>query len=427
MKYIIPAGVVLLTVVAMVAYILFFPLHPYKDFVELVEQIESADLAETAYRIVEIAEILEEPPETQESQESQESPEPQEPPETLKSQESQEPPEHDEITAMLNAMTLREKIGQLIIVSMPNISRAHTLIEDYNIGGFIFFGADITTISELQQLTADLQAAADIPLFIAVDEEGGRVSRVGRLFPEDIGSALSMAEDGRQNVYESYATIGERLALLGFNMNFAPVADIWTNPSNTVIGDRAFGTEPAEVAEMVVAALDGLHSAGIFSVLKHFPGHGDTYEDSHDYLAVYRHDRTRFNEVEAVPFLAGLQANATGIMVGHIATPLITGDDLPAVFSEYLLTEVIRNEWQFDGLIITDALDMRGLTDNFSAEEILLNTFLAGADILLMPPNPEQAIETLAQAYESGTIPTELFDDRLNASVERILRVKNNS
>jgi len=443
MKYVIPVGAGVIITVATVVFVLFSPLHPYNDLLESIAEIAySAEIlassevsspmeiseivingTETTNRSPEIAwfEGFEEHTTLEETEQATEQEIEQE---IIQEIEQETAQKIDEITAMLNQMTLREKLGQLIIVAMPSKSRATTLIEDYNISGFIFFGADITTIEEIQQLTTDLQAAAAIPLFIAVDEEGGRVSRVGRLFSENIGTALSMAQSGAQNVYENYRTIGERLALLGFNMNFAPVADIWTNPSNTVIGDRAFGREPAEVAEMVIAAVEGLQSVGILPILKHFPGHGDTYEDSHDYLATYRHDWERFENVESVPFRAGLQAGAEGVMVGHIATPLLTEDDLPAVFSEYLLTEIIRNTWQFDGLIITDALDMRGLTNNFSTEDIVISTFLAGADILLMPPNPEQTIETLLQAYENGVIPAEIFEERLNSAVERILHVK---
>jgi beta-N-acetylhexosaminidase len=205
-------------------------------------------------------------------------------------------------------------------------------------------------------------------------------------------------------------------------MNFAPVADIWSNPSNTVIGDRAYGSEPELTGKMTAAAVRGLRAAGVLAVIKHFPGHGDTREDSHEEKAVYPHNMERFNTFEAIPFRRGIEAGADGVMTGHIASPQIHPDTpaLPAVFSPYLMRQVLRNEWRYDGLIITDALDMRGLTQYYSDEEIAINSFLAGADILLMPADTQKAVFAVREAYNDGRITVE----RLDASVRRILRAK---
>lgn len=334
--------------------------------------------------------------------------------------------EADEIDKKIAQMSLSEKVGQLFIVRMPSPNRALTLIQDHHIGGFILFGSDVHSIEQLQQLTADLQEASSIPLFIAVDEEGGRVSRVGRLFPDRHPSAFSIGQTADPaNAYTAYYTIGRRLSYLGFNMNFAPVADIWTNPANTVIGERAFSTEPEPAAEMVYAAIQGTQSAGIFSVIKHFPGHGDTFEDSHYNMAFYHHDRARFNAVESVPFRRGIEAGTDGIMLGHIAASALS-PEYPhiATFCSYLINTVLRQSWGFDGLIITDALDMRGLTNYFTDEEIVINAFLAGSDILLMPNNPERAISALLSAYHDGVIDHVVFHSRLHESLRRILRIK---
>ena len=349
-------------------------------------------------------------------------------------EEAEEPvllPEHqfghpDHIDEIIAQMTLREKVGQLFVVRMPDMLRAQSLIEDYHIGGFVLFSSDVSSIYQVQQLISDLQENSAIPLFIAVDEEGGRVSRIGRLFEERIPSPYAIGSTGDpQQAYDAYYLIGQRLALLGFNMNFAPVADIWTNPSNTVIGDRAFGTEPDVVADMVEAAIQGLQSAGILSVIKHFPGHGDTLEDSHYNMAFFHHDKERFEQIESLPFRRGIEAGADGIMLGHIAAlDLIPEEHHIATFSRYIIEEVLRQSWGFNRLVITDALDMRGLTHYFSHEDIIIASFLAGSDILLMPQNPEEAINTLINAYETGSIDPALFHSRLNESLRRILSVK---
>ncbi|MCL2500931.1 MAG: glycoside hydrolase family 3 protein [Defluviitaleaceae bacterium] len=307
----------------------------------------------------------------------------------------------------------------------------------YPVGGIILFGNNVSSVEQVQKLTTDLQAvAAPLPLFIAIDEEGGRVSRVGRLFDDlPAPAAFAIGNTGDTNVaYEAARTIGRRLMQLGVNMNFAPVADVWTNPSNTVIGNRAFGSDAYVCGEMVAAFVRGLHAEGIFSVVKHFPGHGDTYEDSHYRMAFYPHGRERFDTVEAVPFLAGIAAGADGVMAGHISTPLLQNEEpvldwmgpwlesgtLPATFSDFWLQDVLRGEMGFDGLIITDALDMRALTDHFTVEQIALGAFLAGADILLMPTHTERAFYALLDAYHTGVFTTE----RLHDSLRRILNAK---
>ena len=326
-------------------------------------------------------------------------------------------------------MSVNEKIGQLFIGRIPgahainNATRA--LITDYHIGGFILFAANVSSIEQVQRLTASLQAASPVPLFIAIDEEGGRVSRIRTLFNPRIGTAYSIARSGNsQDVYDSAKTIAERLQMLGVNMNFAPVADIWSNPANTVIGDRAYGREPEITGEMTAAAVRGFRDTGIISVVKHFPGHGDTNEDSHYMQAVYSHNVERFDSVESYPFRRGIKAGADGVMIGHISTPQMHPETpaLPAVFSTYWIQDILRNGWRYDGLIITDALDMGGLTRYYSGEEIVINSFLAGVDILLMPANIGNAVDAIRKAYDEGII----SDERLNESVRRILRVKFN-
>lgn len=340
----------------------------------------------------------------------------------------------------LARLTIEEKIGQLIMIRLPwqtttVNARVRNLVETIPIGGVILFADNVVSIRQVQALTRDLQALATIPMFIATDEEGGRVSRVGRLFDRPVPPAFNIGVQRNPEVaYAAARTIGQRLALLGINMNFAPVADIWSNPANTVIGNRAFGQDLETVGDMVEASVQGLASEGVLSVVKHFPGHGDTYEDSHYQLAFHPHGRERFDRMEAIPFKRGISAGSDGVMIGHISTPAfednrsllywmapwVESGALPATFSDFWVQDVLRGEMGFDGLIITDALDMRALTDHFTCAQIALGAFLAGADILLMPVDPGRAFHALLDGYHSGQ-----FDqERLNQSLRRIIRAK---
>ena len=341
-------------------------------------------------------------------------------------------------------MTLQEQIGQLIMPRLPWQTTQLTpalrqWLEDYPVGGIILFSDNVVSIAQVQALTTDLQDASSIPLFIATDEEGGSVSRVGRLFDNSDFPILPALEVGRTGdteiAYQTGRTIGVQLLSLGINMNFAPVADVWTNPANTVIGNRAFGQDPETASLMVESTVRGLYSAGVMSVVKHFPGHGDTYEDSHFLLAVYPHDRERFDQIEAPPFISGIQADTDGVMIGHIATPQLQNPtaplewmepwleagNLPATFSDFWLQDILRGEMEFEGLIITDALDMRALTDNFTPAQIAVGTFIAGADILLMPTDVTATFDALIAALNEG-----IFDEeRLHQSLRRIFWAKN--
>ena len=331
------------------------------------------------------------------------------------------------IEGHLSRMSVDEKIGQLFVVRLSGghviNSTARALMNDYHIGGFILFAPNVSSIEQVQRLTSALQEASSFPLFIAIDEEGGRVSRIRTLFNPRIGTAYSIGQSGdTQNAYDAAYTIGERLGKLGVNMNFAPVADIWSNPVNSVIGDRAYGREPNITGEMTAAAVRGFREAGVLSVVKHFPGHGDTNEDSHYEQAVYPHDKERFDSIEAYPFRRGIEAGADGVMIGHIVTPQMHPDEpaLPAVLSGYWIQEILRKDWGYDGLVITDALDMEGLTRYYSGEEIALRAFAAGGDILLMPVNVSIAVNAIRNAYNQGSI----TEERLDESVRRILRAK---
>lgn len=340
----------------------------------------------------------------------------------------------------LENLSLEEKIAQLIMPRLPwqttEITPGASWLHEIPFGGFILFSDNVVSIEQVQALTASLQAQARLPLLISTDEEGGRVSRVGRLFEYGPHRPAFEFRGPISDVYPYTAgwITGERLTALGINMNLAPVADIWSNPANAVIGDRAFGSTPEEAIVGIVATVTGLQEWGIFATLKHFPGHGDTYEDSHYQLAFHNHGIDRFWEVEALPFIAGIEAGVAAVMPGHISTPQITGHkallpwmepwiesgNLPATFSSFWLQDILRGELGFDGVIITDGLEMRALTDHFTCGQIALGAFLAGADILLIPANPVEAYTALVDGYHAG-----YFDMyRLDESVRRILMLK---
>lgn len=348
--------------------------------------------------------------------------------------ESERLPQNDTVEQIIAGMSIEQKIGQMFF---PAFRRDSTgagitqinqniidIINNYHIGGVILFSENITGSQQVTDYINNLQAASSLPLFIGIDEEGGRVLRTGALDVPRIPSALSIGETGDpQLAYNSAKIIAEYLKPLGFNVNFAPVADVFTNPVNSVIGDRAFAREPAGAAQMVAAFTRGLLDGGIIPTLKHFPGHGDTIEDSHFSAAVTYRTLEELAEREFIPFQAGIDAGAPFVMTGHVGTPNITGNNIPALFSSYLLQDILRDSLGFSGVIITDALDMAAVTQYYSPEEAAVQAILAGADILLMPENLERAYTGVANALESGV----LTETRIDESVRRILTAKYNA
>ena len=338
---------------------------------------------------------------------------------------------YDKIEFILENMSIDEKVGQMFFHAFrrDNTGKGITkinqdikdIINNYNIGGVILFSENIESEQQVKNYINDLQAASSLPLFISIDEEGGRVLRTGALDVPEIESALSIGNTGDpQNAYNAAKIIANYLSPLGFNMNFAPVADVFTNPANTVIGDRAFARESSQTAEMVKYFTRGLLDNSVLPTLKHFPGHGDTFADSHFGSAVTYKMLSELLDCEFIPFQAGINAGAPFVMTGHINTPNITGNNEPALFSSYILQDILRDMLGFDGIIITDALDMGAVTKYYSPAETAVKAVLAGVDILLMAANLEQAYTGMIQAVESGII----TEARIDQSVKRILTVK---
>lgn len=330
------------------------------------------------------------------------------------------------IQTIIDDMTPAEKAGQLLMAAfrqntdgtgMTTLSaEAKEAISAYHIGGVILFAENLDTAEQTKQLTADLQTAADLPLFIGIDEEGGLVSRLDKSnIPHTPIPAAAEIEDAAA----VGQIIGEELAELGINVDFAPVADVNTNPDNPVIGTRAFSSDPKEAAEQVSQFIRAMEGTGVSACAKHFPGHGDTAMDSHKGETYVEHDMERLRTVEFIPFQEAIAAHVDFIMAGHIQTPHATTDGMPASLSPELLG-ILRQELGFTGIIITDAMNMGAIVEPYGAGESAVLAVQAGVDIVLMPADLAEAAESLTKAIESG----EISADRVNESLTRVLSLK---
>lgn len=329
------------------------------------------------------------------------------------------------IQAIIDDMDAAEKAGQLIMADfrtnadgtgMTVLSEeAKKAIAEYHIGGVILFAENLDTKEQTQKLTADLQSAADYGMFIGIDEEGGLVSRLKKssipheTFP-DAAEITDAAYEGK--------TIGTELAELGINVDFAPVADVNTNPDNPVIGTRAYSSDPQAAASKVAEFIAAIEETGVSACAKHFPGHGDTAMDSHLGETYVEHDMERLRSVEFVPFEQAIAAGTDFIMVGHIKTPNAIMD-WPATLCG-AVSSILREELGFEGIIITDAMNMGAITELYSSGEAAFWAFDAGMDIILMPEDLEEAHATLTEHIYSGQIPKERVDE----SLWRILSLK---
>ena len=345
-----------------------------------------------------------------------------------------EPPEQVRSRQILEEMTLEEKICQLFLVAHDRLagvsgvtqsgSATEAAIEKYPVGGVIYFSPNLRSREQTAQMISGIQSYSKLGLFIAVDEEGGSVTRLGNnraMGVTDFPSMGAVGMDGDpEAAYTVGYTLGTELAELGFNLDFAPVADVDSNPKNPIIGTRAFHSDPQIAASLVAACVEGFGDSGMLCTLKHFPGHGDTASDSH-YGAVSV-DKT-LQELEAcelLPFRAGIEAGAPCVMVGHISLPGVTRQDLPATLSFGAVTCLLRQRLGFEGLIITDSMSMEAITDHFDSGEAAVMALRAGVDVILMPESLPEAVDGIREAVENG----ELTEARIDESVLRILETK---
>lgn len=328
-------------------------------------------------------------------------------------------------------LSLRQKIGQLLMVGFDGpIPNAHVerLIREYQTGGVILFRRNIENPAQIGLLNRQLQAInaeqSSIPLFIAVDQEGGVVARIEEGVTP-LPSALAFQAAGSVADCEALTQIANaELQVLGFNVNFAPVLDVNNNRRNPVIGVRAYGETVAQVCEYGLAAQRGIQAAGIAATAKHFPGHGDTDVDSHLGLPRVGHDRARLDAVELAPFRAAIAAGVDAIMSAHVVFPAFEPDpDTPSTLSHAVLTDLLRGELGFDGVVFTDCLEMAAIAAGVGVVEGAVRAFKAGADVLLVSHREDRqvgVIEALLAAVARG----EISEARIDESLARILRLK---
>lgn len=348
------------------------------------------------------------------------------------------------IESQLKEMTLREKVGQLFCVRPEAFDVAlewdtYTKIASYELqevneqmrkvnaeypaGGIILFAHNIKDEAQLATFMENLKTFNGDPLFY-VDEEGGRVARIGNNGSFPVEKFPPMGEIGKtgdpENAHRAGKVIGEYLNKYGFDVDLAPVADVNTNPKNPVIGSRAFSENPEVAAKMVTAFLKGLDEAGVAGCVKHFPGHGDTQTDSHYGYAQTTKTWKEMLTCEMVTFKAAIAKDVPMIMTAHIGTPGVTGDELPATVNPVILTDKLRNELGYKGVIITDGMAMGAITRQYNSAEATLLSLQAGADIILGPKSFVEAFEAVMAAVKEGT----LTEERIDESVRRILTLK---
>lgn len=334
---------------------------------------------------------------------------------------------------IVDEMTIDEKVYQMFIVlpeqltGVGQVTAAGTTtqeaLEKYPVGGILYLSQNIVSRNQTQTMLSNVQAYSKIPVFTAVDEEGGVVSRVGNnpnMGTTSFPSMKNIGSTGDSNqAYTVGYTIGNECKELGFNLDFAPVADVFSNPENTVIGNRAFSDDPNITADMVSSCVRGFKDAKMLCALKHFPGHGDTIADSHYEAAITSKTLEELDELEFVPFVKGIEAGADFVMVGHILTPNITADYIPATLSNEMLS-ILRDELKFDGIIITDAMNMAAITDYYSSSEAAVTAVKAGIDMILVPEDFHAAVSGVMHALETGDI----TEEEINDSVIRIIQTK---
>lgn len=353
----------------------------------------------------------------------------------------------DEITRLVKRMTLKEKVCQMFIVRPESLvcpqdplsldltefnSDMADFFSEYPVGGFCIFPKNIVSPEQLSQFTGGLRSlsyrsgARSLPFrpLLCIDEEGGRVARIANTDSFGLKKFESMtalaADNDEKKVYDASFYIGSYVREYGFDIDFAPVADVNTNPDNIIIGPRAFSDNPETAARMVTSYLSGLSDAGIKGCIKHFPGHGDTRNDTHLGYAASNKTWDEIDACEMVPFKAGIAAGVQLIMIAHIAAPNVTGTDLPSTLSPVILQEKLRGELGYKGLIVTDAMEMGAITLKYSPAEAAVASVKAGTDIILLPADLKKAVDGIVRAVRKG----EISEKRIDESVRRILSFK---
>ncbi len=337
-----------------------------------------------------------------------------------------------EIEKMIDGMPLEDKVAQMFIVTPEQLagsgeitevtSELKSALDQYAVGGFICYEYNIVSEDQIREFTSGLQETSRYPLFLCVDEEGGIVANLeDSLDLEKVGTAGAIGDTlDTELAYEAGVTLGTYVTSYGFNVDFAPVADVGLVES-AVMNSRYYSSDPETDADMVAAVTEGIQSTGASATLKHFPGHGSTADNSHTGAAVTTRTLEEMYETEFLPFEAGIGAGADMVMMGHISAPnAADGDEMPASLSPLFATDILRDSLGFDGVIVTDAMNMAAVTNYFDAGEAAVKAVEAGVDQILMPEDFELAYNTLLAAVNDGTI----SEERIDESLRRIYKIK---
>ena len=337
-------------------------------------------------------------------------------------QPESEPEPIDLVKEQLDAMTLDEKVAQLLIVENKGqiISETDiTRLKTAPYGGYILMEGNYSTLTNTRAFVEELQNNAKTQLIISTDHEGGLVQRIAKItdrsatYIPDMYRLGSTKNEGLAR--EVGRIMAEEMRTIGINVDFAPDADVFSNPYNPVIGNRSFSEDSQVVARMSAALAAGMESNGVVATYKHFPGHGDTATDSHLSLPIINRTRAELDACDLIPFKYAIQNGAKIIMTGHIALPNVTGDNTPATLSKKINVDILRTELGYDGLIVSDGMNMGALVNNYPESEIYYQAINAGIDMLILPSNPELAMQTIKQ-----NVP----EERIDEAVYRILKFK---
>lgn len=349
---------------------------------------------------------------------------------------SSQPPDNNDIEieknnaihAILNQMTLDEKIGQLVFAGITGTSLTKeniALIHDHKVGGIIFFAANIQNTDQALELVNGIKSENEgniLPLFLGIDQEGGRVNRL----PKEVTKLPASGEIGKKNdtqlANDVGSILGQQVNAFGFNVNFAPVLDVNSNPNNPVIGDRSFSNDPAVVGDLGIETMKGMQDQKVVPVIKHFPGHGDTAVDSHLELPSVTKSLEELNTLELVPFRAAVESGADMVMIAHILLPQLD-DENPSTFSKAIITDLLRKDIGFNGVVITDDMTMQAITNHFDIGAAAVKSINSGSDIIMVAHDYQTIVASIT-ALKDAVKKGELTEERIDESLFRIIALK---
>lgn len=330
-------------------------------------------------------------------------------------------------TSSVDSMSLEEKVGQMIFGGIEGVElseKSREMIREDKVGGIIFFKDNLVNANQIVTLLNSIKAENmqhQYPLFLGIDQEGGRVTRIPELNNLPTNKQIGK-KDNPALAFQLGELLGKQLNAFGFNLDFAPVLDVDSNPNNPVIGDRSFGSDPNLVSELGISTMKGLQSENVISVIKHFPGHGDTEVDSHIELPIVSKNMKELQALEFIPFQNALKSGADVVMIGHILLPEIDANK-PSSISNVVITKILREQLKYEGVVMTDDMTMKAILDNYEIGEAAVEAVKAGNDIVLIAHDYEKvqrAIQAILEAVQNEEIKVEQID----RSVERILQLK---